>query len=64
MSVDFNTWYMDAMSDWCEKWAVWAREAMPKTSIYQSSGGWGAVEIGTDYTAQAKAWRSSTAASA
>ena len=54
MRVDFSTWYMDAMSDWCEKWAVWAREAMPNTSIYQSSGGWGAVEIGTDYTAQAK----------
>jgi hypothetical protein len=27
---------------------------MPATSIYQSSGGWGAVEIGTDYTAHAK----------
>ena len=54
MRVDFGTWYMDAMSDWCEKWAVWAREAMPNTAIYQSSGGWGAVPIGTDYTAQAK----------
>ncbi len=54
MRADFSTWYMDAMSAWCEKWAVWAREAMPETSIYQSSGGWGAVEIGTDYTAQAK----------
>ena len=54
MRVDFNTWYLDSMSQWCEKWARWAREAMPATSIYQSSGGWGAVEIGTDYTAQAK----------
>lgn len=54
MRVDFSTWYMDAMSDWCGKWAKWAREAMPHTSIYQSSGGWGAVPIGTDYTAQAK----------
>ena len=54
MRVDFGTWYMDAMTDWCEKWATWAREAMPNTSIYQSSGGWGAVPIGTDYTAQAK----------
>jgi hypothetical protein len=54
MRVDFGTWYMDAMSDWCEKWATWAREALPNTSIYQSSGGWGAVPIGTDYTAQAK----------
>ena len=55
MRADFGTWYMDAMSDWCGKWAVWAREAMPHTPIYQSSGGWGAVPIGTDYTAQAKA---------
>jgi hypothetical protein len=55
MRVDFSTWYLDAMSKWCEQWAVWAREAMPKTSIYQSSGGWGAVEIGTDYAAHAKA---------
>jgi len=54
MRVDFSTWYMDAMSDWCEKWAMWSREALPETSIYQSSGGWGAVAIGTDYTAQAK----------
>ena len=55
MRVDFDTWYMDAMSDWCEQWAVWARKGMPETAIYQSSGGWGAVPIGTDYTAQAKA---------
>lgn len=54
MRVDFSTWYMDSMSDWCGKWATWAREAMPHNDIYQSSGGWGAVEIGTDYTAQAK----------
>jgi hypothetical protein len=55
MRLDFATWYLDAMSEWCEQWAVWAREAMPKTPIYQSSGGWGAVEIGTDYAAQARA---------
>jgi hypothetical protein len=54
MRVDFNTWYLDAMTEWCEKWARWAREAMPSTAIYQSSGGWGAVEIGTDYAAQTK----------
>ncbi len=54
MRVDFATWYMDAMTDWCEKWALWAREAMPRTPIYQSSGGWGAVPIGTDYIAQTK----------
>jgi hypothetical protein len=54
MRLDFSTWYLDAMSEWCEKWARWAREALPHTSIYQSSGGWGAVEIGTDYAAQTK----------
>jgi hypothetical protein len=54
MRLDFANWYMWAMADWCEKWAAWAREAMPRTPIYQSSGGWGAVEIGTDYTAHTK----------
>lgn len=54
MRQDFSTWYLNAMSDWCGKWATWAREAMPNATIYQSSGGWGAVDIGTDYIAQAK----------
>ena len=54
MRLDFSTWYLDAMTRWCEKWAEWAREALPRTSIYQSSGGWGAVDIGTDYAAQTK----------
>jgi hypothetical protein len=54
MRIDFNNWYMDAMTEWCERWATWAREAMPRTSIYQSSGGWGAVEIGTDYIKHAR----------
>ena len=40
------------MTDWCERWAVWAREAMPNKPIYQSSGGWGFVESGTDFTDQ------------
>ena len=52
--LDFTTWYMDAMSAWCGKWAEWAREAMPAAVIHQSSGGWGAVEIGTDYSHQAR----------
>jgi len=52
--VDFADWYMGAMSDWCERWAVWAREALPNTVIHQSSGGWGPVEIGTDYSYQAR----------
>lgn len=54
MRVDFNNWYMDSMTEWCERWAVWAKQAMPNTSIYQSSGGWGAIEIGTDYIKHAR----------
>ena len=53
--LDFADWYMGAMSDWCGQWAKWARADMPDASIYQSSGGWGPTQIGTDYTAQAKA---------
>jgi hypothetical protein len=49
---DFVDWYMWAMTDWCERWALWAREYMPKTEIYQSAGGWGFVESGTDFTDQ------------
>lgn len=52
--LDFANWYMGSMSDWCGQWAEWARAAMPGASIYQSSGGWGPLPIGTDYTAQAK----------
>lgn len=54
---DFVDWYMDAMTEWCEQWAVWARDAMPHTTIYQSSGGWGFVESGTDFTDQTKSMR-------
>ena len=52
--IDFANWYMGAMSDWCEKWALWARAALPNTRIHQSSGGWGPVPIGTDYSFQAR----------
>ena len=52
--MDLCTWYTDSMSLWCEWWAREARKALPDTPIYQSAGGWGALEIGTDYTAQAK----------
>lgn len=52
--LDFANWYMGAMSDWCGQWAQWARADMPNASIYQSSGGWGPTQIGTDYTAHAK----------
>lgn len=54
---DIVDWYMGAMSDWCEKWAIWAREAMPKTEIYQSAGGWGFVESGTDFTDQTRSMK-------
>ena len=49
---DFVDWYMQAMTDWSEDWAVWSRDAMPNTKIYESAGGWGFVESGTDYTDQ------------
>jgi len=52
--VDFADWYVGAMSHWCEQWAVWSRDALPQSVIHQSSGGWGPVEIGTDYSYQAK----------
>jgi len=52
--IDLVDWYMGAMTDWCERWAQWARESMPRTEIYQSAGGWGFVESGTDFTEQTK----------
>jgi hypothetical protein len=52
--LDFANWYMGAMSKWCENWAVWSRAALPGAVIHQSSGGWGPVEIGTDYSYQAR----------
>ena len=55
--LDFTQWYTDSMSDWCGWWAQEARRALPKTRIYQSAGGWGFREAGTDYTAQTKAMK-------
>jgi len=52
--LDFADWYMGAMSQWCEQWAIWSRQALPNTVIHQSSGGWGPVQIGTDYSYQAR----------
>ena len=52
--LDMCTWYTDSMSEWCEWWAIEARKAMPNTVIYQSAGGWGFVEAGTDFSAQTK----------
>ncbi len=45
------------MSQWCEQWAIWSREALPQTTIHQSSGGWGPVQIGTDYSYQARSMK-------
>jgi hypothetical protein len=53
--LDFTAWYTDSMSDWCGWWAQEARRALPHTPIYQSAGGWGLRETGTDYSAQTKA---------
>ncbi len=55
--LDFTQWYTDSMSDWCAWWAQESRRALPKTRIYQSAGGWGFREAGTDYTAQTKAMK-------
>ncbi len=52
--IDFSGWYIGAMSEWCERWAVWSREAMPGAVIHQSSGGWGPIHIGTDFSYQAR----------
>ena len=52
--LDFDNWYMGAMSQWCEQWASWSRQALPNIVIHQSSGGWGPLQIGTDYSYQAR----------
>jgi hypothetical protein len=52
--LDFSDWYMDSMSEWCERFAVWTRAGLPNAVIHQSSGGWGSPQIGTDFTYQAK----------
>lgn len=49
---DFVDWYMFEMTDWCNRWAVWVREELKSHDIYQSSGGWGFCEAGTDFTDQ------------
>ena len=53
--LDQGDWYTDSMSDWCAWWARVARKAMPDVPMYQSAGGWGFHESGTDYTAQTQA---------
>lgn len=55
--LDFTAWYTDSMSDWCAWWAQEARRALPRTPIYQSAGGWGLREAGTDYSSQTRAMK-------
>ncbi len=55
--IDMTSWYTQSMTDWCEWWALEARKAMPNTKIYQSSGGWGFREAGTDFVAQARSMK-------
>jgi hypothetical protein len=57
MRKDFVDWYNNEMTVWCEKWAVWARDAIPGVPVYQSIGGWGFEEAGTDFTCQPKSMR-------
>ncbi len=52
--LDLTGWYTDSMSLWCDWWAREARAAMPNTLLFQSAGGWGFREAGTDYAAQTK----------
>ncbi|MFH1739206.1 MAG: beta-galactosidase [bacterium] len=52
--IDTAGWYTKSMSDWCEWWGLEARRAMPNTIIYQSAGGWGFLEAGTNFADQAK----------
>ena len=49
---DFVDWYMGAMTKWCGQFGRWTRAGLPNTTIYESSGSWGFVESGTDFTDQ------------
>ncbi len=53
-TLDMTEWYTKSMTDWCEFWTLESKKAMPNTKIYQSAGGWGFREAGTDYSAQTK----------
>ncbi len=52
--IDQTGWYTDSMSVWCDWWSREAKAALPNTPQYQSAGGWGFREAGTDYSAQTK----------
>lgn len=51
--LDMTEWYTGRMAEWCGFWAEAARHALPEVMIYQSAGGWGYRESGTDFTALA-----------
>ncbi len=51
---DFVDWYMWEMTNWCNKWGVWVRDELKSHDIFQSAGGWGLCECGTDFTDQTK----------
>ncbi len=55
--LDMTAWYTDSMTEWCDHWAHATRAALPKTLIYESSGGWGFREAGTDFTGQAESMK-------
>ena len=55
--LDMTDWYTSSMSKWCGFWARIAREAMPDIPIYQSAGGWGYREAGTDFSALSESMR-------
>lgn len=55
--LDMTAWYTDSMTEWCDEWARLSRTALPNTLIYQSSGGWGFRESGTDFSGQAESMK-------
>ncbi|MBI5093412.1 MAG: beta-galactosidase, partial [Candidatus Hydrogenedentes bacterium] len=56
--LDMTEWYTASMAEWCDSWTKTAREAMPDVMIYQSAGGWGYRESGTDFSAIAESMKS------
>jgi len=55
--LDMTKWYTASMAEWCDFWAKTARQAMPDIMIYQSAGGWGYRESGTDFSAIAESMK-------
>lgn len=55
--LDMTEWYTATMAEWCDFWAQTARHAIPDVMIYQSAGGWGYRESGTDFSAIASSMK-------